>query len=190
MTTFSRIENPQLTVPGVAEDYVPAEFVRVVGVHIQQAKDYLSGVADGVPRGIVQRQNAHLPYAENERDFYVEQFSEAFGAGTYGFDETMTRYEREATENPGALVQRPDSGPDTVTLKLGAKVKECLGLATDQDVIVEGCTYRRVVFGMGGTLAPGDRALILEEYEIPVAHKTIAGRDMARVVLFAPARVE
>lgn len=129
-TTVPMGEQLHLTAPGVGPEMVSQAFEQAVRAQISVVRAYLAGETDDIPYGFAQKGDAYLPPSETERDFYVEQFSKAFGVGTYGFDERLTDYEqRNAADNAAAASEQPaGSHPNAVTLRLLPWMKERLNM--------------------------------------------------------------
>lgn len=176
-----------LTAPGVDESLVSQEFHGAVMAQIDQARAFLAGESGDIPCGFVQATDAYSEANERDRDYFIEQFSQAFGVGTFGFDAIMNASEAAMkAEESRFFVQRPESGQDTMTLAPGPIVKGRLGWAQGEVVPIEGGTLRRVLFAA----YPGDpvkgKSLILEEVELPATKSQTGEQTMARVVLFKP----
>jgi hypothetical protein len=175
-------ESLKLTAPGVGEEYVSAEFAQTVRRQIQVAQDYLAGNSDETPAGFVQaRGEAYLPHLENARDFFVEQFSKAFGQGTYGLDDALSDYEQRSAEHSASSDQEQPTGshPNAITLRAEPWMKKLLGLPNpDVEEPIPGCIVRGV--DLPGSTA--ERGLKLFEFEVP---RQAAGEtEMSRLLIF------
>ncbi|MCA9330526.1 hypothetical protein KC957_00605 [Candidatus Saccharibacteria bacterium] len=174
-------EQLRLTAPGVGPEMVSQDFETAVRTQIDQARAYLAGDSDDIPYGFAQTGNAYLPPAELLRDFYIEQFSEAFGAGTYGFDEMLNGFEeRNAANNAATAGEQPvGSHPNSVTVRLLPSMKQRLTMPDPEvEEAVPGAIFR-------GLELPGSTAeRPLRLYELEVPRTTSSGTAMNRLVFF------
>jgi hypothetical protein len=170
-----------LSAPGVTERQVTPEFVVAVSEQVNTSLRYLAGETDDIPFGFVQKSGAYTPGGEAMRDYFIEQFSEQFAAGTYGFDEVLTRYEvTNAANNAAGASEQPDgSHPNSVTLKLEPWMKQRLEFPEPYtEAAVPGSIIRRI------ELPGSDAGRSLRLFEVEVPRPDDDSHDMARMVFF------
>lgn len=163
----------------VDADLVSQEFAVAVTAQIEQARAYLAGDSDDLPAGFTQRADAHDPYKENERDYFIQQMSLAFAGDPHVFDEHMTEFEKKNAAANGQD-QPPGSQHNAVTVNVLPFMQERLGVPNPTETLVAPGSMIR---GVGLPGAQPGRELDLFEVELPVR-----GADnestMARLVYF------